>query len=151
VSPKRKEFAKHFGASTVLDPTKEDVVKRCREMSEGGDGVDVVFDAAGVQVAFEQGIEALKAHGTLVNIAVWEKGASFDPNKFLFKEIRYQGVATYVKGDFEEVIDAIKSGKMEPGSMITKKIKMNEVVEEGFMTLVKDKDSQVKILVEAGT
>ena len=33
--------------------------------------------------------------------------------------------------------------------MITKKIKMDEVVEEGFETLIRDKDNQVKILIDA--
>ena len=37
---------------------------------------------------------------------------------------------------------------MKPDSMITKKIQMDEVEEEGFKTLVLDKDNHVKILVE---
>jgi len=35
--------------------------------------------------------------------------------------------------------------------MITKKIGLDEVVEGGFRALVKDKDKQVKILVQAGS
>jgi hypothetical protein len=35
--------------------------------------------------------------------------------------------------------------------MITKKIGLDEVVEQGFRALVKDKDKQVKILVRAGS
>lgn len=38
---------------------------------------------------------------------------------------------------------------MKPEGMITKKIKMDEVVEEGFETLIRDKDNQVKILIDA--
>ena len=43
---KRKEFAKQFGATHVLDPTKDDIAARCRELSDG-EGVHVVFDCAG--------------------------------------------------------------------------------------------------------
>ena len=32
--------------------------------------------------------------------------------------------------------------------MITKKIKMDEVEEEGYKSLINDKDNQVKVLVE---
>lgn len=32
--------------------------------------------------------------------------------------------------------------------MITKKIQMDEVEEEGYKTLIHDKDNQVKVLVE---
>ena len=39
-------------------------------------------------------------------------------------------------------------GRLQPGPMITRKIKINEVEEKGFETLTTDKDSHVKILVE---
>lgn len=35
--------------------------------------------------------------------------------------------------------------------MITKKIKLNEVAEEGFRTLIEDKENHVKILVDVGS
>lgn len=57
-------------------------------------------------------------------------------------------VATYVLGDFEAVIEAIASGKMKPEGMITKKVTMDKVVDEGFNTLIGDKDNHVKILVD---
>ncbi len=40
------------------------------------------------------------------------------------------------------------TGRMKPESMITAIIKLDEVEEKGFKTLVNDKDNHVKILVE---
>ena len=40
-------------------------------------------------------------------------------------------------------------GQIKPDSMVTKKIQMHEVEEEGFKTLIQDKDNHVKILIEA--
>ena len=57
-------------------------------------------------------------------------------------------VVTYIDGDFEEVIEAVHSGKLKPRGMITKVIRPDEVAEEGFKSLVDDKDNQVKILVD---
>lgn len=57
-------------------------------------------------------------------------------------------VATYALGDFEAVIDAISTGKMNPEAMITKKVTMDKVAEEGFKTLIEDKDNHVKVLVD---
>ena len=85
VASRRKEFAKQFGAHFVIDPMEEDVVKRVREIC-GGQGVNVVFDAAGSQAGLDAAILALRARGTLVNIAVWEKMATITPNHFLFRE-----------------------------------------------------------------
>lgn len=46
------------------------------------------------------------------------------------------------------MIEAISSGKMKPEGMITKKVAMDKVAEEGFKTLIEDKDNHVKVLVD---
>ena len=111
IAPRRKDFAKQFGAHYVLDPSKDDVVARVREITDGY-GVNVAFDAAGVQAGLNQAIQALRARGTLVNIAIWEKTAIITPNWLCFREKKYIGVATYQEGDFQAVIDALASGKI---------------------------------------
>lgn len=59
------------------------------------------------------------------------------------------GVATYVKGDVQEVINALSDGRLDLAhKMVTKRIEMDEVKEEGFLTLINDKENQVKILVK---
>lgn len=110
VSPRRKQFSLEFGADHVLDPTEVDVVSEVRRLCDG-QGVHVGFDAAGVQSGMNAAIGALRAHGTLVNIAVWEKPVPIFPNDLVFKEKRYMGVATFVEGDFKEVLEAIVSGE----------------------------------------
>ncbi|KAF4119556.1 Threonine dehydrogenase or related Zn-dependent dehydrogenase, partial [Geosmithia morbida] len=147
MSPKRRQFASQFGAHHVLDPSRQDVVEEVRRLT-GGLGADVGFDAAGSQYAIDTAFEALKARGTLVNIAVWGKRAGINMNEIVFREKAYLGVATYSLGDFEEVLEVISQGRMDPSGMITKSITMNDVVNEGFKTLIEDKDSHVKILVD---
>ena len=39
-------------------------------------------------------------------------------------------------------------GAMKPGDMITRKIALENVVEDGIKALISDKENQVKILVE---
>ena len=70
VSRRRREFAKDFGAHHVIDPKEMDPIQQSKYLTQG-QGVDVVFDAAGVQVAVDYGLKALKARGTFVNIALW--------------------------------------------------------------------------------
>lgn len=66
----------------------------------------------------------------------------------LIRELTDLTVATYELGDFEAVIEAISTGRMKPEAMITKKVPMDKVVEEGFHTLIEDKDNHVKILID---
>lgn len=47
------------------------------------------------------------------------------------------------------MIDALSDGRLDMAhKMITKRIGMDQVREEGFLTLINDKENQVKILVE---
>jgi threonine dehydrogenase-like Zn-dependent dehydrogenase len=149
VASKRKQFAKSFGATHVLDPTIDDIPAKCRELCEG-QGVHVVFDAAGVQAGLDAAIDAVRARGTIVNIAVWEKKPYIDVNKLVFKERTYLGIATYVDGDFQAVLKALSDGSIKPHEMITKRIALDEVETEGFKALIDDKANQVKILVRVG-
>jgi len=59
-------------AQAVIDPTKEDVSDRCRELTNGR-GVDVVFDCAGVPVGLDAGLASLAYEGVYIMVAVWEK------------------------------------------------------------------------------
>ena len=94
VSGKRRQFAEQFGAHHTIDPAKGDVVKMVDDLTDG-QGADVGFDAAGVQIAVDTALKSIKAGGTLVNIAIWEKRANLDMNDIVFREKRYMGV--YVK------------------------------------------------------
>lgn len=147
VSNTRKQFAKDFGADHVIDPSKEDVVARVREICNSM-GVDVAFDCAGVQAGLKVAVRATKALGTIVNVAVWPHPPNIEVNEIVFKERHYMGIATYRAGDFQEVLNSISSGRMEPEKMITKKCLLKDVVEEGFGALEKDRDRLVKVLVE---
>lgn len=52
-------------AQAVIDPTKEKVGDRCRELTHGK-GIDVVFDCAGVPVGLEAAFDALAYEGHYV-------------------------------------------------------------------------------------
>lgn len=57
-------------ADVLLDPIKDDIGGRCRELT-GDEGVDIVFDCAGTQKGFEAGMDALRYRGCYMNVAVW--------------------------------------------------------------------------------
>lgn len=117
VSERRRQFASDFGAHHTIDPVKGDVVEEVARLT-GGQGADVAFDAAGVQVGLDSAMQAIKARGMLVNIAVWEKRASLAMNDLVFRERSYMGIATYALGDFEEVLEAISSGILNSAASI---------------------------------
>lgn len=169
VAAERQALAKKFGATQVVNPVTEDLVAAVKAASKDGAGATASFDCAGLQKTLEAACLATRPRGMIVNVAIWEKAVPFDPNLLVFGERKLHAgkktlnlarirpwthvltvmkVLGYRKEDFENVIAAIKDGSIKPESMITRKIAIDRVVEDGFETLVKDKNKQVKILVD---
>ncbi|KAJ9263801.1 hypothetical protein DTO195F2_2718 [Paecilomyces variotii] len=147
VTENRKVFSREFGATHVLDPKEVDVPQKVRELTDGI-GADVVFDAAGVEGALNSAILACRTHGTIVNVAVWEKRPHINVNDLMYKEIKYTGAALYDESAFTNVIQALCHGQLKPDKMITGKVKLDEVDEKAFQALIKDRDGHCKILVD---
>ncbi|KAL4886642.1 chaperonin 10-like protein [Aspergillus karnatakaensis] len=143
----RKQSAKDFGATHILDPREVDIPEKVRELTDGV-GADVVFDTAGVEKALDGAIQACRVHGTIVNVAVWEKRPHIRVNEMMYHEVKYIGAALYDEESFESVIEAISKGRIKPEGMITDKIGLDDIVEKGFKTLLEDRDKHCKILVD---
>ena len=89
VSKRRRQFATNFGAQHTLDPANQDVIKETAGLTNG-QGVDLCFDAAGVQVAVDYGLKSVKPRGTFVNIALWgAQRVTLDMIVMLFGERKY--------------------------------------------------------------
>ena len=148
VAKKRQEFAKDFGAHHVVDPSKQDVASTCFELCGGVNGPDIVFDCAGVPASIKTACTAVRSRGAVINVAIWEKEIPFNPNWLTFREAWFKSVLGYQKKDYEGVLDALGKGTLKPAGMITGKIKMSKLVDDGYMPLINEKDKHVKILVD---
>ncbi|PYH86014.1 alcohol dehydrogenase [Aspergillus uvarum CBS 121591] len=147
VSSRRREFAKILGATHVLDPRTEDVVSMVRAMT-GNAGVDVAFECSGVQAGLDTALRGIRVRGTVTIVSLWEAKPSIDASAIVLDEKHVIGAAIFADGIFPAVIEAISSGKLNPQTMITSKIRMEDIVEKGFEALINEKDKHVKILVD---
>jgi len=142
LSPERQAKAKELGA-IVVDPSKEDAVESIRRQTGGG--VNVSFEVTGVPVVLQQSLEAAEKGGELVVVSIWEQPATIHPNEIVIQEKTMKGVIAY-RDVFPKVLELMGKGYFSKDILVTKRIKLEDIVEEGFNALVKEK-SQVKILV----
>lgn len=142
----RKEKATSSGvADHVLDPSKENVPERVRELT-GGTGADVAFECAGVNAVLDTMLDAVRPGGVVVNVSIWGAPATLDMQKLVLKEIDLRGTIAYVR-DHPAVIRMVQEGKVDLKPFITGRIALDDLVEQGFDTLINHKDTAVKILV----
>ncbi|KAL1588736.1 hypothetical protein WHR41_02595 [Cladosporium halotolerans] len=147
ISAKRQHFARQLGASNVLDPRQFDMVASARQLT-GGAGPDIVFDCAGVAASLETACRAVRVRGWVVNVAIWEERVPFDPNWLVFREARYSAVLGYQREDFDGVIEALADGRIKPEKMITARIGLEDLVEQGYGALKGEREKHVKVLID---
>ena len=111
ISPMRSEHAKNAGATHVFNPRDEDVAKKTQEVSPDGWGPAAVFECAGVQASMDVAFHAVRGKGTIVNIGIFEKDISINPNILNRRNLKYVGSNIYSRREFQEVIEAIGDGK----------------------------------------
>lgn len=142
---KRQQQCREF-ASKVFDPKSVKVPDACRAYMDG-EGVDVVFDCAGVPAAMRDGMDALRPRGTYVNVAGWEEKFVLPMEFFMIKELTFRTTMAYDDRDFGSTVKDFIDGKF-PGAerMITARIALRDVKEKGFEQLVQHKDEHIKIL-----
>ncbi|RWR08993.1 2,3-butanediol dehydrogenase [Paenirhodobacter populi] len=144
LSEQRGAKAKELGANVVINPKETDAAARLRELTDGG--VDVAFEVTGVPMVLQQCIDATKFEGETMIVSIWEKEAPFQPNTVVLKERTLKGTIAY-RDVFPAVMELMQRGFFPADKLVTKRIKLNDIVEEGFDALVREK-THIKILVQ---
>jgi len=65
-----------------------------------------------VQAALDSAFRALRTGGTVVNIAAWERAPTVNVMEMIVGEKKYMAIMTYVKRDFEDVLEAVVRGEL---------------------------------------
>ncbi|MCK9878720.1 alcohol dehydrogenase catalytic domain-containing protein [Frankia sp. Ag45/Mut15] len=133
------------GAGTtlrVVDPAAEDLPSAVAGLTEG-DGVEVVFDAAGVEPAFQAGLRIVRPGGRVVTVAIYARPVAFRPLDVFFGEIDLVASCAY-QDDFPSVIDLLRAGAFPTDGWVHPVA--FDTVGAAFETL--DQAQAVKLLVD---
>ena len=146
LSPLRRQKAIDTGvADYALDPGAVDVVAEVRRLT-GGAGADLAFECSSVNVVLDTLVDAVRTGAVVVVLAIWGHRASIDLQALVLKEIDLRGTIAYM-GNHPDVIKLVQDGKVDLKPFITGKIGLDQLIDEGFDTLIHHNDTAVKILV----
>ena len=142
---KRQELALQCGAAAVVDPVKQDAVQAVQELTDG-EGADVVVECAGLEKTGMLAGHITGRTGRIVVMGVFEKPELFDYTDVVYGEKQVIGsMGGY--GVFDDAIAMMADGRFDGTPLITKKIPLEHIVEQGFHALTYHKQDNVKILV----
>jgi threonine 3-dehydrogenase len=127
VNEHRRKIAKQMKADYVLDPSKEKVVEKVMEATEGT-GVDVVLEMAGHPDAIRTGFDIVRRGGRVSLLGLTSKPISLNFSEdIIFKGITIQGInGRRMYQTWYQMTALLKAGKLDLHPVITDKLAMKD-------------------------
>jgi len=141
----RLEKARAFGADIVMNPGKEDVAARIKEMT-GGYGCDIYIEATGHPASVTQGLQAIRKMGRFVEFSVFAQDVTCDWSIISDrKELDLLG-SHLSPFCYDTVIDWINNGKLPTDGVVTHKFSLEDW-ERGFHIAKTGENGALKVIL----
>ena len=146
VIERRLNIAKRFGADFTVNPTKEDLNERVRELTDGY-GADAVIVSTGNKRAIESGVKTVSSAGTVVLFGGTYPPVDIeiDPNIIHYGEIKITGSYDHTPTHTERALKVLSKKLINVEDLISKTLSLDEL-KEGFK-LVKNAEV-LKVVVK---
>ncbi len=121
------------------------------EAVDPGEGrkAHVVFDCGSADSGFETAIEATERGGTTVVVAIHPEPRSLDVLRLLLEERTITSVLAHtVADDFVPAVALLAQNRVEWRPLITDRVPLDRVVEDGFEKLLREPERHGKIIVD---
>ena len=144
--PERLRLARKYGADIIIDSGEENTVQRIKKET-GGQGVDIVFEAAGEPETFQESIHLARPGGTVILIGICrEDMVSLDFQTARRKELVIKNVRRF-RHVYKRAISLIAKGKVEVKSLITHRFNLSRLP-EAFELMEGRQDGVIKAVIE---
>lgn len=144
LAPGRTELAMRLGADAVVNPSEQSPAEKMKEMT--GRAPEIVFECIGVRSTLDAAIRMAGLHGEVVVLGACMEPDQIVPLHCLFKELSIDFSVGYRRGDFEEVIEALASGRVDAKPLITDVISVDQVPQ--MFEALRTPGNRAKVLVE---
>lgn len=125
--PSKRERALRLGADAVLDGAAPNLAEAVR--SELGESADVVFDCVSIQSTVDLSVKLASKGGIVMIVGVPARPVTVALPEIQDLQVRVQGSATYMPEDYEQAIQIIQSGRVQPEDFITAQFGFDRVAE----------------------
>ncbi|WP_233713067.1 2,3-butanediol dehydrogenase [Amaricoccus solimangrovi] len=132
----------------TLNPKRDDVGAAIRSATEGNVGCDVAIECVGNEHALKACLDAVRKQGVVVQTGLHPHENPLDWFSVTFKDVDIRGSWAYPTHYWPRVIRMIASGLLPASKVVTKRIRLDEAVSEGFDALIDPAGTQLKILID---
>ncbi|WP_032092523.1 zinc-binding alcohol dehydrogenase family protein [Necropsobacter rosorum] len=127
VLDKRLEYARSLGIRHTINPQQGNDIEIIKNITNGR-MAEVVIEASGANISIQNSLKYASFAGR-IGLTGWPKTeTALATNLITFKELNIYGSRTS-KGEFEEALELLSSGRIKPSNIISKVIKFDEIPE----------------------
>ncbi|MFJ2559220.1 zinc-binding dehydrogenase [Streptomyces sp. NPDC087534] len=132
MAPGRRESSLRSGATHTIDPAEGDPVEQVRGLT-GGRGVDHAFEVVGLPQLMNQAFDMARSAGSVTLVGMppaMDTVLSIPAMSAVFSGKRLQGSVmggSQILRDFPRFIRMAETGQLDLGSMVTRRISLDEV------------------------
>ena len=132
INPAKLEMATSFGATDVVDSSREDTVDAVRELTDGG--TDYAFEVIGRTDTLEQAVRAVRVGGTAVAVGIAPTGTSAAVNvqQLVMQEKTLRGSiygSTRPYADFPRLFELYRRGRLPLDRLVTREWPLERINE----------------------
>jgi L-iditol 2-dehydrogenase len=124
----RRDKAKQAGADIVIDPASQDPIELVKEETSGH-GADVVIEAVGLPVTWEQAVDMTRDAGTTLLFGGAASGTKFqiDTERFHYGQLTIKGVFHLLPRNVEQALKLIIAGDVNPDILISHEMPLKDL------------------------
>jgi len=142
----RLNLASSLGATHSINPKETPLALKLESLTKNN-GVDLVVECSGAPEPTTESFSLVNRGGKILVIGICEEPIEADFMTGVLNELTidfsYLGYA-----EFPEAIDLITNDKIDVSPLISKVIPLDDIVQEGFESLMSPECEDVKILIE---
>ena len=122
----RQALAKEFGATDIVAERGDEAVEKVMVLTNGA-GADAVLACVGTVQSVETAVNVCRPGAVIGRVGVPQK-AEMNTNALFWKNIGLRGgVASVTTYDKEPLLDAVLTGKINPGKVFTKRFNLGDI------------------------
>ncbi|MGL4287453.1 MAG: 2,3-butanediol dehydrogenase [Phreatobacter sp.] len=133
---------------TTINPTRDTVGDVVRAASEGQVGCDVAIECVGNEHALKACADAVRKQGIVVQTGLHPGENPLNWFDVTFKDIDIRGSWAYPTHYWPRVVRLIASGQLPASKVVTRRIRLQDAVGEGFDALLDPSGRHLKILID---
>jgi threonine dehydrogenase-like Zn-dependent dehydrogenase len=140
----RIALAREFGATDVVSERGDEAVERVRELT-GGFGVHSVLECVGLEDSMRTAISISRPGGAVGRVGVPQDETMPASRPAFYNNVTVSGGPAPVRAYIEEILPDVLEGRIEPGRVLDRVIRLDEVP-EGYRAM--NEREAIKVMVE---